>query len=313
MKVIFGINRMRKFRKPVVAIGVFDGLHQGHRQILKAAAAKARHINGTGVVLTFWPHPQKEGSLISLEHRLRLIGEIGIDVCMVINFNQRFAKLSAIAFVKNILFKRIGAHYIYVGRNFSFGRNAKGNFETLKDLSKIFGFKLKVFDVIKIENKPISSSYIRALIKEGKLKAAQKLLSHPVSILGTVIRGTSLAKKLGFPTANIDPHHEVIPPSGVYAVKVLLNNAEVSAKLNGICNIGTKPTFKQSDERHIEAYILNFNQNIYGKYLELQFIKKIRDEKKFASPEELAEQIKKDIGIARRIFSRHHTTTISAY
>lgn len=313
MKVIFGINRMRKFRKPVVAIGVFDGLHQGHRQILKSAVAKARSIKGTSLVLTFWPHPQKERSIICLEHRLRLIGEIGIDVCMVINFNQRFAKLSAINFVKNILFKRIGAHYIYVGRNFSFGRNAEGNFETLKDLSKIFGFKLKVFDVIKIENKPISSSYIRTLIKKGKLKSAQKLLSRPVSILGTVIRGTSLAGKLGFPTANIDPHHEVIPPSGVYAVKVLLNNAELPAKLNGICNIGTKPTFKQSDERHIEAYIFNFNRNIYGKYLELQFIKKIRDEKKFASPKKLAEQIKKDIGIARRIFSRHHTTTISAY
>lgn len=301
MRVIYGLNQIKRFKKPVVAIGVFDGLHQGHREILKATVTKARRLKGTSIVLTFYPHPQKEKSLYSLEHRLRLITRLGIDVCIIIKFNKKFANISAVDFIKNILIKRINAHYVYVGKNFSFGRNAEGNFKTLEKLSKIFGFRLKVFKVVKTKNKTVSSTYIRDLIKKGQLAAAQKLLTRPVSILGTVIKGGSLAKKLGFPTANIDPHHEIIPPSGVYAVRVILNNK----KLNAICNIGVRPTFKPSDERHIEVHIFNFQKNIYGKYLEIQFIKKIRAERKFASMQSLGRQIKKDIRITQEIFSCH--------
>lgn len=301
MKIIYGLNRVKKFKKPVVTLGVFDGVHRGHRKILEASVAKARRIKGTSVVVTFWPHPQREESVYSLEHRLRLINEIGIDVCIVINFNEKFAKISAVDFVKNILFKRIRAHYIYVGKNFRFGRRAEGNFEILERLSKFYNFKLKTFKVTKINNRPISSTYIRALIKKGKLATAQKLLTRPVSILGTVIKGDSLARRLGFPTANIEAHHEVIPPSGVYAVKIIFNHR----KLNGICNIGIKPTFKTQGEKHIEVYIFNFRRNIYGKYLEIQFSKKIREERKFHSAHALAEQIRKDIVAVQRIFSRH--------
>lgn len=301
MKVIYGINRIRKFKKVVVAIGVFDGLHQGHRVILQAAQAKARQINGTSVVLTFWPDPHGQQNLCSLEHRLRLIKGIGIDVCVVLNFNRRLAGLKAGDFIKNILFKKIAPDYIYVGKNFKFGHGGKGNVKTLKRFSRPYNFKLKVFKVSKVGHRPISSTYIRNLIKKGRLISAQKLLTRPVSILGTVIKGTSLAKKLGFPTANIEPHHEVMPPSGVYAIKVILNHQ----KLNGVCNIGTKPTFKSTGEKHIEVHIFDFQKNIYGKYLEIQFIKRIRKERKFTSSSALAEQIKKDIKFARQLFSRH--------
>ncbi len=285
----------------MVALGVFDGMHRGHSKILKAVVSRAHSIQGTSMVLTFWPDPHKQQSLYSLKHRLRLIQEAGIDACIVLKLSRQLADLTAEKFVKNILFKKIGANYVYVGKNFRFGRGREGEIKTLKKFSRFYNFRLKVFDLIRIDRQPISSTYISNLIKKGRLISAQKLLTRPVSILGRVIKGGSLAKKLGFPTANIDPHHEVIPPSGVYAVGVILNNR----KLNGVCNIGTKPTFKSTGEKHIEVHIFNFQKNIYGKYLEIQFIKRIREERKFTSLSALAEQIKKDINIAQRIFSRH--------
>jgi riboflavin kinase/FMN adenylyltransferase len=301
MKIIHGISQINKFKKPVVALGVFDGVHRGHRIILKAAVKKAREIKGRSLVLTFSPHPQKEESLYSLEHRLRLIAETGIDVCIVVNFSRKFAKISAEQFIKDILVKKIGAQYIYVGRNFRFGKNAGGDSQTLARFAKIYHFKLKLFNVLKINKLPISSTLIRALIKKGNLSTAQKLLSRPVSVLGTVIRGSSLAAKLGFPTANINPHHEVIPPSGVYAVKAIFNKN----KYNGVCNIGTRPTFVKGGDRQVEVYIFNFKKNIYGKYLEIQFMKKIREERKFVSARVLAKQIEKDIETVCRLFSCH--------
>jgi riboflavin kinase/FMN adenylyltransferase len=303
MKIIQGINQIRRFKRPVVALGVFDGVHKGHRSILKAAVLKAHRIKGTSIALTFWPHPQREESLYSLRHRLRLIGDLKIDVCVVINFNQRFRAISATDFIEDIVLSKIGAEYVFVGRNFRFGRNAKGDIRTLKQLSRIYGFKLKIFNVIKTRHKPISSTYIRTLIKRGGLSAAQKLLTLPVSILGTVIKGSFLGRQLGFPTANINPHHEVIPPQGVYAVRIILENK----KFKGICYIGTKPTFKPYHRlamrvcnkaqitKHIEAHIFNFNKKIYGKDLEIQFIKRIRDEKRFKSAFELVKQVRIDI------------------
>lgn len=278
-----------------MALGVFDGVHIGHRRILKAVADKAMQIRGTSAVVTFFPHPQKEKSLYSLEHRLNLISALGIDLCIVITFNKAFSQISAEDFVKNILVNKICARYIYVGRNFRFGKDAQGDFRMLHKLSRIYNFKLKAFDIIKINGQPVSSTYIRKLITEGKLNKAKELLSRPVSVLGTVIKGSSLATRLGFPTANIDPHHEVLPPSGVYAISAIFKNK----KFKGVCYIGSKPTFISPGQRHIEAYIFSFNKNIYGEYLEIQFIKKMRDERKFSSPETLAKQVKKDINLAK--------------
>ncbi len=304
----------------MVALGVFDGVHLGHRHILKAAVEKARRIKGTSMVVTFWPDPHREESIYSLEHRLRLIGAVGIDVCVVIKFNQKFSRIPAEKFIKNILAERIDAKHIYVGRNFRFGREGKGDFKSLIKLSSLYYFKVKAFDIIKINHQPISSTYIRRLITSGKLKEAGRLLSRPVSVLGTVIKGASLATRLGFPTANIDPHHEVLPPSGVYAVLAIFHNK----KFKGVCYIGTKPTFSRQDgiplltgkhqrQKHVEVYIFNFKKNIYGKYLEIQFIKKIRNERKFNSPQYLVQQVKKDIAQTRKIFSSPFDTTIYAH
>lgn len=301
MKVIYGLRGLERYKRPVVALGVFDGVHRGHRRILKGAVAEARRIRGTSVVLTFWPHPQKQSSLYSLEHRIRLIGELGIDVCIVINFNKKFSQVLPEKFIKDILFKKLHAYCIYVGRNFRFGKDASGSQVTLKKLSNLYGYKLKVFEVVKVKNLPISSTAIRLLIKNGRLDAARELLARRVSILGTVIKGSSWGTILGFPTANIDPHHEVIPPKGVYAVWIDIENN----KLKGICYIGTRPTFRNKALRRIEVHIYNFSNNLYGKYLEIQFIKKIRDEQKFNSVYSLSKQIKKDINKSNGLFSRH--------
>lgn len=300
MQVIFGVDKIRKFPKPVLAIGVFDGLHRGHVKILRATSSKARRIGGTAMCLTFWPHPQEAGHLYSLKHRLSLIAGCGIKVCVVIDFNRRFSRISARDFAKFILFEKIHPAHIYIGENFTFGRGGSGDFRTLQRLSAACRFGLKVFAVLKSNNRPISSTHIRALIREGRLQQAANLLGRAVSVLGTVVRGDARGAKLGFPTANIDPHHEVVPPPGVYAVRVVF----AGRSYQGVCNIGRNPTFISSaPQRRIEVYILAFKKNIYGRDIEVRFIKKIRNEKKFAASPLLAAQVHKDALAAKRVFS----------
>lgn len=307
MKVIHGINNITRVNKAVVALGVFDGMHLAHRYILDAAVKKARESAGKSVVVTFYPHPQNELSLYSLEHRLRLMAELGIDVCVVIKFTRAFSRITAANFVRKILSERIGAKFIFVGKDFRFGKDASGDCALLGELSGVYGYSLRIFDIISRRFGRVSSTYIRKLITAGKLYAAQQLLLRPVSILGTVIKGISLARKLGFPTANIDPHHEILPPSGVYVVKVIFEGRV----FEGVCNIGRKPTVLKDKkntclvrDKHVEVYIFDFDKNIYGQDLEIQFIRKLRQEKKFASLKLLAEQIRRDISLAKRIISR---------
>ncbi|MFA6357654.1 MAG: riboflavin biosynthesis protein RibF [Candidatus Omnitrophota bacterium] len=301
MKTIVGINKIKKQRKVVVALGVFDGLHRGHLSVLRAVVKKAKQIKGLSVVLTFWPHPQKQESLYSLNHRLRLFAALGIDTCIVINFNKKFSRTSAEDFIKKILVDKIGAQHIFIGENFRFGRLAKGSHLLLQKFAKIYNYSIKKFSIVRINKKPISSTAIRKLIKAGNLKESEKLLGRPVSVLGSVIKGSKLGRRIGFPTANINPHHEVIPPVGIYAVKVILSNKTYS----GLCYIGRKPTINALN-RHIgiEVYIYDFYQEIYGQLLEIQFLKLIRPDRKFSSIEDLTAQIKKDVIFCRK-FLKH--------
>ena len=301
MKIVFGFGKVYKSKKPVVALGVFDGLHLAHTRILRAAVSLAQRLKKKAVLVTFWPHPQKEPSIYSLEHRLRLISGERLDLTLVAHFNKSFARLSAENFVKKILLDKIKAGYILVGENFRFGQGAKGDYKLLLKLAKQYHFRLKVFPVVKMGGRPVSSTYIRRLIFTGKLKEAQRLLGRPVSVLGTVISGDSFGRRLGFPTANINPHHEVLPPSGVYAVRIIFNQRN----LEGVCYIGSKPTLKKEEDKRVEVHIFNFKKNIYNKYLEIIFIKQIRKEKKFKSTSALSEEIKKDIFRAQAYFSLH--------
>lgn len=297
MKIIYGIGKIKKFRRPVVALGVFDGLHLGHRNILQAAVKKARQIKGTSLVLTFFPHPQKKESLYSLGHRLRLIAELGLDVCIVVNFSRGFAKISPQDFIGKILFKKIKASFVYVGRNFRFGNQAAGDYRLLVKEARKYKIGVKIFNVEKSGALTISSTAIRRLIKKSKIKEAQALLGRRVSVLGTVTRGSRMGRLLGFPTANIRAHHEIIPPVGIYAVEIVFSKK----KYKGACYIGSRPTiYPKNKTLGIEVHIFNFHKNIYGKVLEIQFIKLIRLDRRFANLKDLSAQIKKDLISCRK-------------
>lgn len=305
MRVIYRLNSIKSRAPSVVSMGVFDGVHRAHRSILNAAVKKARLSGMRSVAVTFWPHPQKEKTLYSLQHRLNLIGSLGLNTCLVIRFDKDFSRMNAERFISDILVKRLQAKYIYVGEDFRFGHQAKGDARLLLRLSDRHGFKVRLFKTIRLKKQRISSTLIRRLISEGELKKAASLLGSAVSVLGTVVKGDSVAKELGFPTANIDPHHEVTPPSGVYAVRAILGNRKFSA----ICYIGRRPTLirerRLSHKKNIEVFIFNFGRSIYGKTLLVEFVKKIREEKKFSSAAELVVQIKKDILRSKRILPLH--------
>ncbi|HAH21109.1 MAG: riboflavin biosynthesis protein RibF [Omnitrophica WOR_2 bacterium GWF2_43_52] len=292
MKTTFGLSNLsRELHNTVVVIGVFDGLHRGHRYLINKAAAAAKKLHASAVCITFDPHPKGEPYLISLKHRLRLIEAMGIDYCVVITFNTRFAAMPAESFVKDILVKRFHPQAVFVGSQFRFGYRAQGDAALLASLGEDYGFKGVGIKELHISGQKASSRHIRDLIRTGKLSQAKKLLGRDVSVLGTVIRGKQRGRILGYPTANINPHHEVLPQEGVYAVKVMYK----CKVYKGVCNIGYRPTFGSSDEnKTVEVHMCAFSKEIYGEDIEINFIRKIRDEKKFSSSEALRLQIKKD-------------------
>ncbi len=282
----------------VATIGIFDGVHRGHQKILKKLVKESKKEKRPSLVITFHPHPRKVLNhaskiplLISLEHRLKLIKEEGIDFCKVIKFTKSLSQMKPDDFIKKVLIKRFNIKTLVVGSNFSFGYKEKGDVKFLQKISRKYNFK--VFSITPVTSKKrfISSTRIRKKIEKGKLKDASFMLGRPVTALGTVRRGRRVGKKLGFPTANIDPHHEAIPPSGVYAV-----NAKVQKRLyKGILNIGRRPTFTKDIDPTIELHIFNFKKNIYGKDIEIIFKRKIRNEERFSSAKALQKQIKSDI------------------
>lgn len=306
MKVIYGIGRLKLSKASCVTVGVFDGMHRGHRSVIKKVVSIARKKRLLSVVLTFFPHPdlivksrKKTSLLISLKHRLAIISSYGINVCIVVKFDDAFRKIKAKNFISDILIKRCLTKDLVVSSNFIFGKDKSGNVKLLKRLAKEFNFKLHLQNEVKTNNNIVSSTLIRSLISRGDLKSASKLLGRQVEVVGTVVGGDSRGRKIGFPTANIDPHHEVIPPKGVYLIHAWLGQR----KLLGLANIGFRPTFKKEKREIIEIHLLNFQRNIYGKDLRIVFVRKLRCEKKFNKKSLLIQQINNDIRQAKSFFS----------
>lgn len=307
MKVLFGIRRMRRLKRPVAAVGVFDGIHRGHMAVLEAARRRAREIGGTACVVTFDPHPVKVlypgrglPRITSLEHRLRLMERAGMDAAFVIRFSRKFAKRSPAEFVDKVLVSRIGVHELVIGENFHFGEGRTGGIDILKRLADERGFRIRIIRAVKSHNAVVSSTRVRQLIVSGRLSGASGLLGRNVSILGTVISGSGRGRRIGYPTANIDPHHEAIPPDGVYAVRVSIDGD----RRKGVVNIGMRPTFGGGTKgrgRTIEAHILDYGGMLYGKTVELEFSRRIRGERYFPSVGLLKKRIAKDIAAARKI------------
>lgn len=311
MKVIYNVGNMKKvFNKSVLAIGVFDGLHRGHQKLIRAAIEKAKDVKGEAVVMTFHPHPAQvlrpdieTPYIISLPYRIKLIEKLGGAYCIVINFTKSFSKLSPKKFIEEYLMRNLRPIEIFVGDDFRFGKGRTGSVEYFKELGSKFGFHVNAVHHVKGDSKKISSSQIRQFIKQGQLYKAGIQLGRPVSIMGKVVKGDGRGKLLGYPTANIFPENEVLPPNGVYAVNVLLDGK----KYQGVTNIGIRPSFKEDslNPLNIETHIFDFNRQIYGKEIILEFIQNIRKEKIFKGSSELSSQITKDILKVKKILSKH--------
>ena len=308
MKIIKGFKNISGIKGgSILAIGVFDGVHIGHQRIIKQIVKRAKKIGAKSVVLTFDPHPLKVlaagsfvPSLISLKHKARLIEALGADYLVIISFTKAFSRVSPKAFVKKILVDKLSVKEIYASKDFYFGRGAKGDIELLKELGNLFGFEAKVIKPIRGGSRLVSSSVIRRLILNGEIAKASEFLGRAVTVLGTVVHGLRRGRILGFPTANVNPHHEVIPPPGVYAVKVDYKNR----RLKGVLNIGRRPTFFSGGkdiEPTTEAHIFDFYKKIYGEDTEPIFVKKIRDEKRFREMSGLSAEIKRDARTARAL------------
>ncbi|MCM8799217.1 MAG: bifunctional riboflavin kinase/FAD synthetase [Candidatus Omnitrophica bacterium] len=306
MKVIYYPQKIlsKLIKKGVITVGVFDSLHRGHQYLIKKTTEVASLIRGESVVITFWPHPQNEPLVMSLKHRLILLERQNVDFCIIFRFNRSLANLSAEKFIE-LLSKKFNLKYLIVGENFRFGKGAQADIFFLKELSLKYGFKLKIIPTVKFKDSFISTTIIRRLILKGKLNELFSLLARPYSILGRVIRGRKIATDLGFPTANLSINNEIIPPYGVYIVRIRFENKI----FKGLCYIGNRPTFKKTKDTKptsIEIHIFNFKKNIYDRYLEVEFIKKLRPQKRFFSTKELIRQINKDIEKAKNFFKTSH-------
>ena len=310
MKIINSLTSITKpFRNAVISIGNFDGVHLGHQALFHTVVEKADEIDGTAIAMTFEPHPMRvlktntQPPLITLyEQKAELIERTGIDILICVPFNREFAALSARAFIEDILVKQIGIKAVVVGQDYSFGKNREGNLDKLRAFASQFDFEVIVPDWIQSslqKRDRISSTRIRQLVMEGSIERAEKLLGRHYQIRGEVVHGRNRGGKLlGFPTANINLQDELCPLSGIYAVTVELDGNT----LRGVANIGYSPTF-DDHVFTVEVHLIEFNQDIYGQKIKVNFIKRIRDEKKFDSLEALSNQIKRDVAAAAEILA----------
>ena len=311
MKIFDHLDKIREpFKNAVITIGNFDGVHIGHQALFHEVIEKAEAIDGTSIAMTFEPHPirvlKQNGHppLITLyEQKAELIERTGIDVLICVPFNKAFASMSAHQFITDLLVKRIGMKAIVVGKDYSFGKNREGTIDMMKSYAPDYGFEVIVANWIKTplgSAGRISSTRIRELVIDGQMTEAEKMLGRNYQIRGRVVIGRDRGGKLlGIPTANINLHDELCPKTGIYAVTVEIEDRQY----NGVANIGYSPTF-EDHEFTVEVHILDFNANIYGEKIRVNFIRRIRDEIKFSNISELIEQIKMDIAAAREIFSK---------
>jgi riboflavin kinase/FMN adenylyltransferase len=295
--VYFGLDDFKTLENAVVTSGTFDGVHNGHKVIFNNLKKIAKAVNGETVVITFWPHPrlvltnQNIQLLSTLDEKIELLKKENIDNIVILPFTKSFSQKTSKDFIQEILIDKIGTKKLVIGYDHKFGKNQEGSFKYLTENNDIFPFEVDEIPRKDLENIGISSSLIRENLLHGKVKQIRNLLGRTYSLSGTVVMGEQVGRKIGFPTANIKIDHNVklIPSDGVYAVKATVNDI----KHKGMLNIGVRPTLNGST-RSIEVNIFDFNQDIYGENLSLDFFDLIRKEKKFASLKELQEQLVQD-------------------
>ncbi|PYK83412.1 MAG: hypothetical protein DME41_07015 [Verrucomicrobia bacterium] len=306
MEILRSIPELERLRGPLfLAIGVFDGVHRGHQAVISTSADHGAASNGTPVVVTFDPHPEKvlrpqaaPHLLSATEHKIALIRALGVEHLLIITFDKQFAATEPEDFVQKLVIQSKPLQEICVGHEWSFGKNRRGNLDLLKKLGAKFNFDVVGIPPVKINGAVVSSTAIREAIEKGDLAKAAEMLGREYTILGTVTRGDNLGKKIGFPTANLSAHSEQFPPNGVYVAE-----ARIDGELyRGVINLGIRPTVSiGKSERVLEIHLFDFNRDIYGHDVEVRFLKFLRSEKKFQDLDTLVQQIRQDVEQARQL------------
>ena len=305
IKVYKNFKISNSYKNSIILIGNFDGLHSGHQKLFKQAEKFKKKLNLKLGVITFDPIPKmffdkkiKNYRLSNFDQKVSYFEKFNVDFLINKNFNKMFSKITYKKFIENILYKSLKTKYIFVSNNFRFGYKREGNVKLLKKFQKKYQYKLINPKPLIIKNKVISSTLIRKLLQNGELSLANKILKRNWSIEGTVEKGRMMGKKIGFPTCNIDIKNYILAKTGVYAVKV---NVKKNRKIyKGIANLGYRPTFNQK-KLLLEVNLFNFSGNLYNKKLSVEFLKYIRGEKKFNGIDDLRNQIKRDLLIAKKV------------
>ena len=291
-----------------LTIGNFDGVHRGHRALIDRVTAKARELGLTSCVLTFEPHPREffaragaPARLTRLRDKLELMAAAGVKRVHIARFDARFAALSAVRFVDQVLVRGLGMRWLLVGRDFRFGERRGGDFATLEDAALRHGFRLEAMADVLFEGERVSSSAVRAALAAGDLKAAERLLGHPYTISGRVAHGAKLGRGLGFPTANI-VLRRTAPLSGIFAVEV---EGIAGGKHAGVASVGRRPTINPVPIPLLEAHLFDWDGDLYGSHIKVRFLKKLRDEQKYDDLEALQRAIARDAEQAREYFATH--------
>ncbi len=295
----------------VVTVGTFDGIHRGHQVILSEIVRRARARSGRSVLITFFPHPQEvlRGTgpvqlLTPADERAALLDHIGLDLLVVVPFTRDFSMLSSTEFVEDVIVRRVGLAEVVLGYDHAFGHNREGSVETFRRLAPTHGFAVDQIEAVELDTAVISSSRIRALLRdEGDVRRAADLLGRPYRIAGEVVQGDQRGRIIGYPTANLaptDPVRKLLPRRGVYAVRATLPDGTTRG---GMMNLGTRPTVRPDQPESIEAHLFDYSGDLYGQPLALDLVARLRDEQKFASLAALTAQLARDESAARAVLA----------
>lgn len=305
MRVYHGTDNAGISRGTVLTLGVFDGLHLGHQKIMQTVVERAKEVGAVPTAITFDPHPRSvlfpdmsPPLLQTLDQRLANFEFLGIEQTIVIRFDKDFAAQDAEIFLHDVVFERLQAREVYLGKGFAFGKDRGGNIELLRRMSRELGFVADEVDEVALRGRRISSSQIRELLAEGRVNLARRMLGRPYGVEGQIVRGFQRGRTIGFPTANLKPQNRVIPKFGVYATATLIDGQW----RRSITNVGVRPTFDEEKTPSIETFVFDFDGDLYGDVLRVRFLHRIRDERKFNGIEELKGQIERDTATARWYF-----------
>jgi len=292
---------------PVLALGNFDGLHRGHLKIIERVRRGAAEHGGTPMAMTFDPHPSRivrpdkaPALLMTKAQRIEALERAGIAAVAVVRFTHELSQWDPETFVRTVLVDWLRVSEVWVGANFLFGHDRAGNFSTLRSLGQRYGFRADKIDAVRYKEFVVSSTRVRRLVAEGRMDEAGALLGHQFYVDGRVVAGKHRGRELGFPTANLETENELLPPNGVYATMTTIDGIVHPS----ITNVGVRPTFGDTTKTMIEAYVLGFHGDLYGRQVRLGFVQRLRDERKFEDVDALRAQIEADLRRAERLFAQ---------